>query len=405
MKMKEVYLDYAASTPVDPRVEEAMKPYLGGVFGNPHSMHRFGQKASRAVFESRKAIAESIGAHYEDIIFTGSATEANNLAIRGLVSGVLASRKFSKPRIITLAIEHESILSTCQALSLNVETIFIPVDKNGFVNLKKFKEALNDQTVLVSIMHANNEVGTIQPIAAIAAEIRNWKLEIKSDLFPIFHTDAAQSFQYLDCQVENLGVDLMTLSAHKIYGPKGIGLLYAGKNAREIMKPVITGAGQEGGLRSGTDNVPYIVAFAKAVEIADKLREKESRRIGELRDYFWVKLEKALGLKKVVLNGVMRDRLPNNLNLYFLKQKAHDLLIKLDLLGIAVSPGAACSARVAKASYVLEELGFSEARASGSLRFSLGRQTSKDDIDYVISATCTSLIKTKRDGIIKVLDR
>lgn len=385
-------MDYAASTPVDPQVEAVMRPYFREIFGNPHALHRFGQRASRAVFESRKAIADSLGAHYEDIIFTGSATEANNLAIRGLVSGVLASRKFSKPRIITLAIEHESVLSVCKSLAPKVETVFIPVGEGGAVNLEKLKAALNEQTILVSIMHANNEIGTIQPISEIADLIRKHRASHKSTI-PYFHTDAAQSFQYLDCKIKSLGVDLMTLSAHKIYGPKGIGVLYASKSARALMRPVIEGAGQEGGLRSGTDNVPYIVGFARAVEIVDELRKKEFKRVGALRDRLWEKLKNTLGSKKVLLNGSMSDHLPNNLNVYFLGRKAHELLVELDLLGVAVSPGAACSARVSTASYVLEEMGFSRARASGSLRFSLGRQTGSADIDRAVSA------------IIKVLDR
>lgn len=415
--MKEVYLDYAASTPVDPKVEKAARPYLGEIFGNPHSMHRFGQKASRAVFESRRIIADSLGVHYEDIIFTGSATEANNLALRGIVRSIKYSVSSIKyPRIITTAIEHESILETCRDLEKDgVEVIYLPVDKNGMVNLGKLKAALNNQTILVSVMHSNNEVGTIQSIAEISQILRNFRnskhetlnpkqtQNIKSknksnkvsDLefrisnleaaFPLLHTDAAQSFQYLNCKIKNLGVDLMTLSAHKIYGPKGIGALYAGKNIREMMRPVITGSGQEGGLRSGTDNVAGIVAFAKAVEVADKFRDKESRRVEKLRNYLWAKLKKDLGRKRVALNGSLDSRLPNNLNIYFPGEVAHDLLIKLDLLGIGVSSGSACSARASKSSYVLEAMGCSLARASGSLRFSLGRQTTNSDIDYAIS--------------------
>lgn len=383
--MREIYLDHAASTPVDLRVETAMRPYFRDIYGNPSALHRFGQKASRAVFESRKIIASAIGANYEEIIFTGSATEANNLAIRGLVKGALVSRKFRKPRIVIFAIEHESVLNTCGDLVSQAETIFVPSDKNGFIDLNKLEAVLNDQTILVSVMHANNEIGTIQPIAAIAAVIRNWKLEIKNDLFPYFHTDAAQSFQYLDCDAQRLGVDLITLSAHKIYGPKGIGALYASKAARDLMKPVIAGGEQEGGLRSGTENTSAIVGFAKAVEMAVAMRTRESIRVGKLRDYFWKKLRESLGVKKAILNGSLENRLPNNLNIYFPGYNAHDLLIKLDLLGIAASPGAACSARVSKASYVLEAMGFPVDRASGSLRFSLGRQTTKADIDSAVS--------------------
>ncbi|TSC83085.1 MAG: cysteine desulfurase [Parcubacteria group bacterium Gr01-1014_19] len=382
--MRKVYLDHAASTPVDPRVEASLRPYFGKYFGNPHSIHQFGQATSRAVFEARKDLAQAIGASHEEIVFTGSATEANNLAIRGIWKGLRGRANLKKPRIITFSLEHESILNTCKDLaSEGVETIVIPSDRQGFIDLAKFKKALNADTFLVSVMHANNEVGTIQPVAAIAAEIRNWKLKTKSDIFPVLHTDAVQSFQYLNSDVNGLGIDLMTLSAHKIYGPKGVGALYVRESIRAMMRPIITGTGQEGGLRSGTDNVPYMVAFAKAAGLAVSLRAKESARVQVLRDYFWKQLKK-LG-PKVLLNGSLENRLPNNLNIYFPGHKAHDLLIQLDLLGIGVSPGAACSSRVSKGSYVLEEMGFPPARTSGSLRFSLGRATKKADIDYTIS--------------------
>ncbi len=383
--MKEIYLDHAASTPVDPKVLAAMGPYFTDIYGNAQALHRFGQKASRAVFESRQKIAKAIGADYEEIIFTGSATEANNLAIRGLVGGASVGRRSLKPRIIISAIEHESVLNTCADLKSEAETIIIPVDKEGVIDLVKLEAAINDRAVLVSVMHANNEIGVIQPIRQISEIIQRHRSKNKTS-FPYFHTDAAQSFQYLDCNVQKLGVDLMTLSAHKIYGPKGIGALYVNKTVSPLMKPVITGGKQENGLRSGTENVPLMVGFAKAVELAGVLRTRESKRVAELRNYFLAKIQKSLEKKRVLLNGSMTERLPNNLNLYFPGHKAHDLLIRLDLVGIAVSPGAACSTRVSKASYVLEAMGFSADRASGSLRFSLGRQTTKKDIDSVISA-------------------
>ena len=217
--MREIYLDYAASTPVDPKVEAAMRPYFTKVYGNAQALHSFGQKASRAVFESRRKIAEAIGANYEEIVFTGSATEANNLAIRGLVKGVLAIKNFAKPIIITSAIEHESVLNTCKDLASQAETVIIPVNKESLIDLTKLEAAINDRIVLVSVMHANNETGAIQPIERIAEIIRRYRSKHKTNL-PYFHVDAAQSFQYLNCSVGRLGVDLMTLSAHKIYGPK-----------------------------------------------------------------------------------------------------------------------------------------------------------------------------------------
>lgn len=391
--MKEIYLDNAASTPIDPRVGSAMRPYFGSIYGNPSALHRFGQKASRAVFESRRTIAGVLGANYEDIIFTGSATEANNLAIAGTWKG-LRNLKLAKPRIITFAIEHDSVLEVCRSLEdEGVETIFIKPDKNGFFDLKKFEQALNNQTFLVSVMHANNEMGVIQPIEKISeiirhfreSRIKNQELRAADFMIPFLHTDAAQSFQYLDCNVKKLGVDLLTLSAHKIYGPKGIGALYVGKDLQKIMKPIIAGAGQEGGLRSGTENVPSIAGFAKAAELAIEARERESKRVLALRNRFWKKLVAGLKPKKIFLNGSAKNRLPNNLNIYFPGNNAHELLIKLDMAGIAASPGAACSARVSKESYVLREMGFSASRASESLRFSLGRRTTALDVDAAVS--------------------
>ena len=443
--MKPIYFDYAASTPIDSKVMAAMSPYFTKIFANPNSLHRFGQEASRAVFVSRQTIAHSIGADYREIIFTGSATEANNIALRGSVKGIMNQElRIKKPRIITTAIEHESVLETCRDLEKDgVEVIYIPVSKDGLMDLKKFKTALNDQTILVSIIYANNEIGAIQPIREIANIIRNFKnskhearnpkqiqnsksktvsnFDIRiSDFeaaYPLLHTDAVQAFQYLDCNVNpppgGLGVDLMTLSAHKIYGPKGIGALYVRNSKHEarnpkqvqsskfknvsnfdtrisdlqLVKPIMTGGDQENGLRSGTENVPYIVGFAKAVELADEARKSESARMEKLRNYFWQLLQKTLGSKSVALNGSLRNRLPNNLNIYFSGRKAQELLIKFDLVGgVAVSPGAACATRVNKASYVLEALGFTPARASGSLRFSFGRPTTNKEIDSAIAS-------------------
>lgn len=376
---KNVYLDYAASTPVDKRVIKAMEPYFGVKYGNPHALHRFGQEASAAVFGARRLIAGSLGVKYNEIVFTGSATEANNLAIRGLVRGYLHSGGKS-PRIVTSAIEHDSILETCRDLEKEgVEVIYIPVSKEGFVNLDKIAAAINSNTVLVSIMHANNEVGVIQPLKKIADIIKSVR---GSRHYPVLHTDAVQSFQYLDCRPEIIGADLITLSAHKIYGPKGIGAIYIKNEIQEMMAPIITGSGQESGLRSGTDNVPYIVGFSKAVEISEKIKAKEAARVLKLRDYFWKSISRKLPSLKI--NGSMKDRLPNNLNIYFPGKKAHELQTTLDLSGIAASPGAACSTRVSKSSYILEEMGFRGERAAGSLRFTLGRDTTKNEIDYVV---------------------
>ena len=348
------------------------------------------------------------------------------------------------PRIVVSATEHESVLETARDLEKEgVEVVYIPVSREGIVDLKKLEAALNERTVLVSIMHANNEVGVIQPIREISkliSEFRIQNLEFRGEKFnakkspipksyilnpnfyPLFHTDAAQSFQYLNCDVNDLGVDLMTFSAHKIYGPKGIGALYA-KNVEfrsqnlgdkktknfpphsksYILSPIITGGGQEWGLRSGTENVANVAGFAEAVEIVSRIKDRESKRVGELCDYLWAKLKKAN--PKIQLNGSAKQRLPNNLNIYFPRthlnnttraiiemgsQKSSDLLIKLDLAGVSVSSGAACSARTTQPSHVLQAMGFSRDRCMGSLRFSLGRPTGMGDIKEVVKRLTTS---------------
>ena len=267
---KEVYLDNAATTPVDPAVEAAMRPYFLEEYGNPGSLHALGQRAQVAVDTAREKIAHAIGANWRELVLTGGATEANNLAVFGVVRAVTVEARKTNPdfvpHIITSSIEHKAILEPCAQLEKEgAEVTYIKVGKEGIVDPKDVEAALKENTVLVSIMYANNEIGTIQPIMEIAQAIRSYKLKAQSYKL-VFHTDAVQAFQYLDCNVEKLGVDLMTLSAHKIYGPKGIGALYVKKGTP--LMPLIMGGGQEEGRRGGTENVPAIVGFAKAVEIA-----------------------------------------------------------------------------------------------------------------------------------------
>jgi cysteine desulfurase len=446
--MKRYYFDHAATTPVDKRVVKAMEPYHSEVFGNPGSVHRFGQEASAAVFKARNKIAKIINCDYREVVFTGSATEANNLAIRGIVKNVrnfgsvgndMEQEKRSNkrsdltiktfiPRIITSQIEHESILETCRDLEREglAEVIYLPVSKVGIIDIKKLKAALNERTVLVSIMYANNEVGSIQPIKEISKVIRQYKEEkefspktpaaervrylskrdergevqasellgersglrenyFSSPLYPLFHTDAAQAFNYLDCDIKELGVDMMTLSSQKIYGPKGIGLLYI-RNFGSILgekfiKSVIVGGHQEEGLRAGTENVAGIVGFAEAAQIASDLRKKESARLYKLQAYFWKNLKSVNKLGGVILNGpdLGNERLPNNINIYFPRQEG--LIYKLDMAGFAVSGGSACSARLCRPSHVLVAMGCSDTKASESVRISFGRQTDKRNID------------------------
>ncbi|KKR89170.1 MAG: Cysteine desulfurase [Candidatus Wolfebacteria bacterium GW2011_GWA2_42_10] len=383
--MKKIYFDCAATTPIDSTVKKAMLPYFSEKFGNPSSLHSFGQEVMAAIDDSREKIARSIGANFHEIIFTGSATEANNLALRGAMK-FFNNQKISPLRIIISAIEHESILETARSLEKEgIEIIYLPVNKQGIVDLKKLKDSLNERTILISIMYANNEIGTIQPIAEIAKIISEFKKGEKISFpYPLFHTDAVQAFQFLNCDVEKLSVDLMTLSGHKIYGPKGVGALFMKhipNSEFQILNSIITGGGQEFGLRSGTENVPAIVGFAKAAELAVKNRKKESEKIGQLTNYFWQKIKKIF--PKTEING-SRNRLPNILNVYFSNRRAEDLLIKLDLAGVAVSSGSACSSRSTKLSYVLKAVGCDDKRIKSSLRFSFGKFTTKKEIDEVI---------------------
>lgn len=421
--MKRIYMDYAASTPVDRRVMAAMAPYFNEKFGNPGSLHWFGQEAEAAVFAARQKIARALACSPEEIIFTGSATEANNTVLRGIARMANSKLLIVKPKIIISSIEHESIIETAADLETEgVEVVRIPVSREGFIDLEKLKAALDERTILVSVMYANNEIGTIQPIREIAKIVKDFKerqgkiasdalamtrdeglkaksLKLKAISYPLFHTDTVQAFQYLSCRPAELGVDLMTLSAHKIYGPKGIGMLYIKKTQKQENKktiiPIITGGEQERGMRAGTENVPYIVGFGVAVELTEKMREKEAKRVLKLRDYFWQEIKKVIKQKinktKTELNGSLENRLPNNLNIYFLGHKAQDLLIALDINGIATSSGSACSAHATEPSKVVMALGYSKERALSSLRFTFGRQTRKVDIDKTIKILAKAL--------------
>jgi len=382
LKTKRLYFDYAASTPVDPRVEEAMRPYFGLKFGNPGSLHSFGQEAIAALDRSREIIASAVGVGFREIIFTGSATEANNLALRGVVGGAFSSwekTSLRKSRVIVSVIEHESVLETvCDLEREGLDVVYLPVSREGVVDLKKLEKSLNSRTALVSIMYANNELGTVQPIREIAGIIKEFRAK-NATPYPLFHTDAVQAFQFLDCNLENLGVDLMTLSAHKIYGPKGIGVLCA--RSPLGLKPVIAGGGQEFGLRSGTENVPLAVGFSRAVELAVHSRDAERKKLYGFTRLLWD------GIKAIVpraeMNGVSMEsdsRLPNILNVYFPGWEAQDIMTRFDLFGLAVSGGSACSSRSSKPSHVLSALGLGNERARQSIRFSLGRPTKKNHI-------------------------
>ncbi len=420
-------MDYAATTPMDSGVEITMRPFYRGIFGNPSSSHLHGQEASRAVFFARQAIATALNADYTEIVFTGSATEANNLAIRGVFEHILGKHALFSPaekrhslsahrsalksgdqagalprcslehtpntplRIVVSQIEHESVYEACMALKRlhGAEIVEVPVNGEGIVNLTKLEEALNENTVLVSVQMVNSELGVIQPIKEIGESIKKYKAGAGGAVYPLFHTDAVQAFQYIKCDVADLGVDMMTLSSHKIYGPKGIGLLYVRKlpTNHYPLSTFVFGGGQESGMRSGTENVAAVVGFGKAVKIAEKMRVKESKRVAVLRDALWK------GIKKILpdaeLNGPpvggSKNRLPNNLSVYLPARPAQDVCIELDLMGIAVSPGTACASRAAEPSRIIKALGFSGDRPTSSIRFSLGRQTTAGEIRSVLA--------------------
>lgn len=393
---KRIYFDYASSTPVDPRVECVMRPYFLEQFGNPGSLHSFGQEAIAAVDDARETVARLIGADFHEVLFTGSATEANNLAIRGAVARwrEVAGNKNLRPRIVVSAIEHESVLETVRDLeSGGAEVVCVPVDREGLIDPAAVAHAIDNdgagRTVLVSVMYANNEIGSIQPVAKIAEAVYAARMRTGDSRYPLLHTDAVQAFSSLDCDVRNLGVDMMTLSAHKIYGPKGIGALYvrnddAARNKSNagslaVLRPIVTGGGQEFGVRSGTESVPLAVGFAKAAELAAAARKGEAKRLAALRQYLIKGIKKIS--RKAEVNGPLASgahvALPNILNIYIPGRSSEDMIVWLDLAGIAVSAGSACRARAVEPSYVIKALGHSEERAKSSIRISLGRNTTK----------------------------
>lgn len=366
--MKKIYLDYAATTPIDKRVVKAMEPYFTEKFGNTMSLHSFGQEAKFALDQSRQILADLINAEPNEIIFTGSATESNNLALKG----VAFANKSKGNHIIISAIEHPCIIESAKWLSKNgFEITKLPVDKYGLVNPEDVKKAITDKTILVSVMHASNEIGTIEPIAEIGKICREKGV--------YFHTDASQSFGKIPIDVEKMNIDLLTASSHKMYGPKGIALLYIRKGVK--IEPILHGGGQEDGLRSSTVNIPAIVGFAKAAEICKKEMLKEGKRLSKLRDKLIKGILKIEGAK---LNGHPKNRLPNNVNVSFPYIEGESLLIQLDLHGIACSTGSACSSIKLEPSYVLLALGLKPEEAHGSLRISLGRYTTEKEINYLL---------------------
>jgi cysteine desulfurase len=367
--MRKVYLDHNATTPTHPEVVKAMVPYYNKVYGNPSSIHMFGQEARKAVDEAREKVANFIGAKVEEIVFTSGGTEADNFAIKGI-----AYRNEKKGKhIITSSIEHHAVMNPCKYLGgKGFNVTFLPVDKCGIVNPDDVKKAITDGTILITIMHANNEVGTIEPIEEIGS--------IAKEKGIIFHTDAVQSVGKTRVNVDGLNVDLLSLSAHKIYGPKGIGALYIRKGTK--IEPLILGGHHERNRRAGTENVPGIVGLGKAIEIALQNMEEENKKEVHLRDKLWDGLNQKID--SIKLNGHPEKRIPNTLNISFKFVEGESIILNLDLQGIAVSSGSACTSGSLEPSHVLSAMGVDSATAQGSVRFSLGRDNTQEDIDYVL---------------------
>jgi len=368
--MRKVYMDHAAGMPIDPRVFEAMKPYFTENYGNPSSSHSFGASAKNALMESREKVARLIGAEKpREIIFTSGGTESNNLAVKG----VAYRNKDKGNHLITTTIEHMSMINICKHLQKQgFEITYIPVDKQGMVDPQRIKDAITDKTILISVMYANGEIGTIQPIREIG------KIAHENKIY--FHVDAVAAAGKVPINVKEENIDLLSISSNDMYGPKGIGALYI-KNGTRI-QPVIQGGGQERGLRSGTENLPGIVGMGKAAEIAQEEMETEGRRLSQLRD----KLIKGVldKIKSSYLNGHPTKRLPNNANLRFSYIEGESLILGLDMLGIQVSSGSACTSKTLEPSHVLLAIGLAHEEAHGSLVFTLGKQNSKEDVDYVL---------------------
>jgi len=372
--IRSVYMDCHSTTPVDPRVFEVMRPYFTETFGNPSSRsHRFGWEAEEAVQRARQHIADLVGASPEEIVFTSGATEANNLAIKG----VLGSGAFPGRSIVTVATEHPSVLDACASTARRgVRTIILPVDREGLIDLDALRSALTPETALLTVMYGNNEIGVIQPIAEIGRLARERGV--------LFHCDGVQAAGQLSVDVRRDAIDLLSLSAHKLYGPKGVGVLFVRRQDGHVeLEAQLDGGGQERGLRSGTLNVPGIVGMGEACRLARESMPEESTRIQEMRDKLRDRL--AAGLDGVACHGCWHARLPNNLSVGFADVDGEMLLACLE--GIAVSRGSACSSARKEPSHVLKALGLDDVLAQSTLRFGLGRFTTWEEIEYVAERT------------------
>lgn len=378
-KQKRIFLDHATSTPVRKEVLKAMKPYWNEKYGNPGTIHQFGMEAKKAMDDSRKKIADVLKCHSDEIIFTASGTESNSLAIFGVLEKMREEGSDLKNlHIITTVMEHPSILNWFQKYEKEgVQVSYIGIDEEGIIDLKKLRQELKLNTVFVSVMYANNEIGTIQPITKISHILRDHSRNLPNKI--VFHSDASQAPLYLKLDTNSLGVDMLTIDGQKIYGPKGVGALFKKRNVE--ISPLMIGGSQEMGLRAGTENIPLIVGLAEAVYLADKNREKESTRLRELQNHF---IERVLNeIDGTVLNGSKENRMPNNVNISIPNIDSEFMIVKLDNKGIACSSKSACMGKIKQDSYVIKCLGND---LGNSLRFTLGKSTKMKDIDYVVDS-------------------
>lgn len=382
-KQKRVYLDYAAAAPIRAEAQEAMLDAMD-FFGNPGTINKDGVNAKKLLESSRVKVSEVLGARAKEIVFTSGATESNNIAVFGGVFAWMADNAGKKPHVIVSRIEHSSVLEICKHLEHKgiAEVTYLEVSSEGIVDVKKLREALRPETVLVSVIYASNEIGVIQPIREIAKEIRHYKKHVLGNhesKYPLLHTDASQAPLYEDINLQTLHVDLMTLSSEKIYGPHGVGMLFVRTGTK--LEKIIMGGSQEFDLRPGTENIPGISGFAKTLELAVTERESESARLREIQNYCFSELEKNFS-GKFIVNGSRESRLPNNVNITFSNFDSELLVIELDAKGISVSEKSACNTEDTE-SYVIESLRSSD---TGSIRISFGHTTRKNDIDCIIKS-------------------
>ncbi len=393
-----IYMDHAATTPVDEAVLAAMKPYFTEHFGNPSSIYSLGRDAKEAVNEAREEIANLLGAKSSEIIFTSGATESNNLALKGVCQSA-ATILHATPHIIVSSVEHHCVLDSAKYLhkTYGVDVTYLPVDREGLVDPKDVAEAIRDNTAIISVMYGNNEMGAVEPIAEIGKVIQKAKDKRQKEGNPlplVFHTDAVQAFQYIDINVHDLGVDMLSLTGHKFYGPKGVGLLYVKKGTKFSSQQ--QGGAQERNLRAGTENVPYIVGMAAAMKQAAADRTTNEKKIAEVCDYLIARILKEIPDVELLGPKKLSKRLPHIVSFLFKHIEGESILINLDMVGIAASSGSACTSGSLEPSHVTKAMGFADIDAHGAIRFSLGKMNSKEDVEELMKHL-PGIVKKLRD--------